>query len=121
MEAVGHRATQDAGAGSQSSTGLQRPAAKGRCDMHPHICRSHERSHNKPHAAQPRAGWHLVCAFSTFNVISDILHTIPLSLSVSLRDHNHIISGEWLNVVPYGGSSVHCVNHTKSKRSKGNL
>lgn len=118
MEAVGHRATQEAGAGSQSCTGLQRPAAKGGCDMHPHICCSHEQSHNKPHTAQPRAGEPLVCAFSMFNVISNILHTVSLSLAVSLRDHTHIIFREWLNAVPCGGSSMHCANR---KRSKGNL
>lgn len=120
MEAVCHRAPQEAGAGSQSCPGLQRPPAEGGCDMHPHICCSHERTHNEPHAAQPRAGGPLLCAFSMFNVIVDFLSTISSRLSVSCRDHNHVIFREWLNAVTCCGSSEHCVNHSRSKRSKGN-
>ena len=53
MEAVGHWAAPEAGAGGLSCTALQRPAAEGGRHVHPHICCSHERSHNEPHAAQP--------------------------------------------------------------------
>lgn len=61
MEAVCHRAAQEARAGGQSGTGLQRPAAEGGRVVHPHICHSHERSHNKANATQPRASGLCVC------------------------------------------------------------
>ena len=56
MEAVGHGAAQTTRAGGPSCTGLQRPAAEGRRDEHPHVRCSHERAHNEPNAAQPGAG-----------------------------------------------------------------
>lgn len=56
LEAAGHRAAQETRAGGQRCSGLQGPAAEGGRDMHPHVCCSHERSHNELNAAQPRAG-----------------------------------------------------------------
>lgn len=66
MEAVGRRAAQETRAGCPSCTGLQRPAAEGGRDLHPHLRCSHERPHNEPNAARPGA-----CVYShsvTFTV-----------------------------------------------------
>lgn len=90
MEAVGNRAAQEARAGSQSCTGLQRPAAEGRRDVHPHICRSHERSHNEPNATQPRASG-FVCVFNKCHVISDIKFECNLfNTACGLQRSRHI-------------------------------
>lgn len=116
MEALGHRAAQETGAGGQSCTGLQRPAAEGGRDVHSHVRRSHERSHNKPNAAQPRAGGCL--RVRLVNIVSLHLRIISLCLPVSCR--NRDISREWSGAVLCGGSSGRCVNHEESKRSKVN-
>lgn len=110
VEAMGCRATQQARAGIQSGSGLQRPAAEGGRVVHPHICSAHEWAHNEPNAVQPgTSGW--LCVF----VLIFYICVSSAGLLVSCRERS--VSRESLNVAPWGGSSGCCADDEKSRRS----
>lgn len=70
VEDVGQRAAEKARTCSQSRTGLQRPAAEGGCLVHPHICCSHEWSHNRPYATHTTTS-RLLCVSWDFFFFKD--------------------------------------------------